>query len=327
MVKRLLFMRLLIAMAATFTFSIAAKDVVAQDEFDPPAWAYPVMDEGRGRGPDDGAMLSVPGSDLQLTQTQINDPFSPPDWYPDEHPPMPEIVSHGRPPDVRACGQCHMLHGMGHPESAALAGLPVNYVVRQMLDFRSGARTSLVKRRDNVMIQSATHASEEEILAAAEYYAQIKPIKWVTVVEADMVPETYVGAGNMRHAEPDGGMEPIGQRIIEIPEDSHGAERRDPHSPFIAYVPPGSIATGEALSTTGGGKTIQCALCHGPDLKGLAEVPGIAGRSPVYLARQMWDIKHGARTGTSAALMLAIVANLTYEDVIALSAYASSLEP
>ena len=102
---------------------------------------------------------------------------------------------------------------------------------------------------------------------------------------------------------------------------------RDPHSPFIAYVPPGSVAAGEALATTGGGRTIQCQLCHGPDLKGLADVPGIAGRSPIYLARQIYDIKHGVRTGTSAALMLAVVANLTDEDVIALSAYAASLDP
>ena len=115
MFERFSIPRLSIAMAMTFTLSMATNVVVAQDGFDPPAWAYPLMDEDRGRGPDDGTMLSVPGSDLQLTQSQINDPFNPPDWYPDEHPPMPEIVSHGRPPDVRACGQCHIFHGRGQP--------------------------------------------------------------------------------------------------------------------------------------------------------------------------------------------------------------------
>ena len=295
--------------------------------FEPPDWAYPLMDEGRGRGPDDGTLLSVPGSDLQRTQTQIDDPFNPPDWYPDEHPPMPQVVSHGRPPNVRACGQCHMLHGMGHPESSIMAGLPVNYVIRQMQDYKSGDRTSLY-RRHNSMLLSATHATDEEVRAAAEYYAGIEPVKWVTVIEAETVPETYVGPGNMRHAEPNGGMEPIGQRIIEIPEDSHLAERRDPHSPFIAYVPPGSIAAGLELATTGtSGRTIQCFICHGNDLKGLGDVPGIAGMSPIYVARQLWDIQYGARTGTSAALMLAVVANLTYDDVIALSAYVASLDP
>ena len=219
-----------------------------------------------------------------------------------------------------------MLHGMGHPESSIMAGLPVNYVIRQMQDYKSGDRTSLY-RRHNSMLLSATHATDEEVRAAAEYYVGIEPVKWVTVIEAETVPETYVGPGNMRHPEPDGGTEPIGQRIIEIPEDSHLAERRDPHSPFIAYVPPGSIGAGLELATTGAGRTIQCYICHGDDLKGLGNVPGIAGMSPIYMARQLWDIKYGARTGTSAALMLAVVANLTYDDVIALSAYVASLDP
>ncbi len=305
---------------------MAAFAAGAQEAFEPPGWAYPLMDEGRGRGPDDGTLLSVPGSDLQLTQTQIDDPFNPPNWYPDELPAMPQVVSHGRPPNVRACGQCHMLHGMGHPESSIMAGLPVNYVIRQMEDYKNGERTSLY-RRHNSMLLSATHATEEEVRAAAEYYVDIEPVKWVTVIESETVPETYVGPGNMRHPEPDGGMEPIGQRIIEIPEDSHLAERRDPHSPFIAYVPPGSIEAGLELATTGAGRTIQCYICHGDDLKGLGDVPGIAGMSPIYMARQLWDIKYGARTGTSAALMLAVVANLTYDDVIALSAYVASLDP
>ena len=306
--------------------SVAAFGAAAQEAFDPPGWAYPLMHEGRGHGPDDGTLLSVPGSDLQRTQTQIDDPFNPPNWYPDEQPPMPQVVSNGRPPNVRACGQCHLLHGMGHPESSMMAGLPVNYVIQQMRDYKSGARTSLY-RRHNSMLLSATHATEEEVRAAAEYYAGIGPVKWVTVIEAETVPETYVGPGNMRHAEPGGGMEPIGQRIVEIPEDSHRAERRDPHSPFIAYVPPGSIAAGFELATTGAGRTIQCSICHGADLKGLGDLPGIAGMSPIYVARQLWDIKYGARTGTAAALMLAVVANLTDEDVIALAAYTASLDP
>ena len=318
-------MRKSIGVTLTVAFYALVSAGFAQ-EFDPPSWAYPQMDEGRGLGPDDGTLLSVPGSDLQRTQTQINDPFNPPDWYPDEHPPLPEIVAHGRAPKVRACGQCHMLHGMGHPESSMLAGQPVNYVTQQMRDFKSGARTSLY-RRHNSMVLSATHITEEEIRLAAEYYSQLEPVKWVTVIEADEVPETYVGQGNMRHAEPNGGMETIGRRIIEIPEDSHRAERRDPHSPFIAYVPPGSVAAGEELARTGSGRTIQCDICHGPNLKGLADVPALAGMSPIYIARQLWDMKHGTRAGPSAALMLPVVVNLTDDDVINLSAYIASLEP
>jgi cytochrome c553 len=312
--------------AIVFLFALMAATNAA-DDFDVPGWAYPATEEGRGRGPDDGTLLSTPDSDAQFTKTQINDPFSPPDWYPGEHPPMPEVVAYGRPPLVRACSQCHMPHGLGHPESSSLAGLPLNYAIQQMRDYASGARTSLLPGRVNSMIQMAPDMSEEELRSAAEYFAQLQPAKWITVIEADMVPETYVGAGAMRHAEPGGGMEPIGQRIIEIPEDSHRAELRDSHSGFIAYVPPGSVAAGRELATTGGGRTIQCSICHGPDLRGLGDVPSIAGRSPIYMARQLWDIKYGARSGTSSALMLAVVANLTDEDVVNLTAYSASLDP
>jgi len=57
------------------------------------------------------------------------------------------------------------------------------------------------------------------------------------------VPKTFVGAGNMRFASKESGMEPIGQRIIELPENAEHAELRDPHSSFMAYVPVGSMPT------------------------------------------------------------------------------------
>lgn len=47
-----------------------------------------------------------------------------------------------------------------------------------------------------------------------------------------------------------------------------------------AHVPPGSIKRGELLPTTGGGKTTACIACHRPDLRGLADFPPLAGRSP-----------------------------------------------
>ena len=80
-------------------------------------------------------------------------------------------------------------------------------------------------------------------------------------------------------------------------------------SGFIAYAPTGSIKRGEALATTGGnGKTMACGTCHGPDLKGVGPIPNLAGRSPSYLARQMYDIKLGTRNGAMAALMKPVVA-------------------
>ena len=54
----------------------------------------------------------------------------------------------------------------------------------------------------------------------------------------------------MRMPLPGAGDEPIGKRIIELPQDPAGAESRDPHSGFIAYVPKGSIAKGKEFVTT-----------------------------------------------------------------------------
>ena len=105
--------------------------------------------------------------------------------------------------------------------------------------------------------------------------------------------------------------EPLGQRILELPDDLLGFESRDPRSTFTAYVPVGSLARGEALVTKGGpGKTVQCSLCHGPALKGLGPLPSIAGRSPSYMFRQLYDFAHGTRTGEWSPLMVPVVANL-----------------
>ena len=248
---------------------------------------------------------------------------------------MPEVVAHGRKPDLRACGQCHLPHGVGHPESASLAGLPADYIVEQMHAYRDGRRKSSVG--NSIMIALSKAATEEEMRTAAEYYASIKMKPWLRIVEADMVPTTFVGAGNMRFATTDGKMEPIGLRIIELPEDAEKAELRDGHSGFVAYVPKGSIAKGEELATTGGdhvvngkivkGKTVACAVCHGPQLKGLGNVPSLAGRSPIYLVRQLYDFKHGARTGKEVALMVPVVVGLTQDDMVNLAAYISSRQP
>jgi cytochrome c553 len=146
-------------------------------------------------------------------------------------------------------------------------------------------------------------------------------------VETERVPQTYVGGGNMRHAKPGGATEPIGQRIIEIPENSALQELEDSHSKFVAYVPRGSVAKGRALATTGGGKTVACSVCHGEGLKGLGDVPHLVGQSPIYLVRQMMDIQKGVRRGTGAALMTGVVANLTPEDMLNLAAYIGSLDP
>src|SRR6266581_3946528 len=100
-------------------------------------WAYPATPKPAPL--DNVVQKQVPGSARKYTQAQIDDGFNPPDWFPDEHPPMPEIVANGKKP-ARACALCHLPTGNGHPESSSLAGLPVSYLVRQMAEFKSGNR-------------------------------------------------------------------------------------------------------------------------------------------------------------------------------------------
>ncbi len=121
------------------------------------------------------------------------------------------------------------------------------------------------------------------------------------------------------------GTEPIGSRILELPEDSERTLLRDSRSGFIAYVPVGALAKGEELVRTGGGKTIQCTVCHGEDLNGIGSVPSIAARSPSYLVRQLYDMQQGTRRGPMAALMQPVVANLTSDDMLNIAAYVASM--
>jgi cytochrome c553 len=293
-----------------------------------PAWAYPWAPDFKAP-PDDGVPRHVPDSAAAFTITQERDLFFAPDWHPDDHPPMPDVVAHGRTPDVRACGSCHRTEGTGGPENASLAGLPVSYIVQQMADYKSGVRKFSGPQRSPVLLMTAIAkaASDAEVQAAAAYFSSLKPKPNIKVVEADTVPATQIARVFYMIAK-DGEAEPIGERIAEVPVDVAQFEHRDSRSQFVAYVPKGSIAKGEALAKSGGsGTTTPCATCHGPDLRGVDAVPGIAGRSPSYLVRQIYDFQQHTRQGSASALMAPVVEKLSHDDMIALAAYVSSLKP
>lgn len=300
----------------------------------PPSWVYTVnapTPPGTPAPADDGQPKSVPGSSVRLTRAQLGDLFDPPDWHPDNHPPAPEVVAHGRKPDVRACGYCHYPNGQGRPENSSLAGLPAAYIVQQMADMRAGLRRSAEPkmRPPAAMLAIAKASTVEEDRAAAAYFASVPYKRWVRVVEAATVPKMIVaGAVFVPVTGAGAGTEPIAGRILETPEDVGRAELRDSASGFVAYVPPGSIARGKTLVTTGdGGRTVACGVCHGADLKGLGAVPPLAGRSPSYTVRQLFDLQHGVRNGPWAALMRAAVQKLTIDDMVAIAAYTASQEP
>ena len=287
-----------------------------------PQWAFPAIN---GAVPaEEPGPKSVAGSTRSYTPAQIDDLLNPPDWFPDEHPAAPPIVQKGRG-GVLACGACHLMNGEGHPESAGMTGFTAGYIAQQMADFKSGARKDAAR-----MNGIAKDMSDEEIRQASEWFARLKPMAWTKVTEAAMVPKTFVGQGRMRFVQPGGEMEPIGNRIITVPEDQTRASLRDPHpgAGFIAYVPVGSVARGKALVETGGsGKTIACSICHGDTLKGLGDVPRLAGVFPIYLARQLYLFKDGTRNGVDAQLMKKPAAKLTDDDILAISAYLGSLAP
>jgi len=296
---------------------------------EPPAWAYPMNAPGFKPKADDGSVRRVPGSSAGYTLTQTRNRFGAVDWHPGDHPAMPELVARGRKPGVFACGWCHRADGPGGPENANLAGLPAAYFVQQMADYKSGARKTSVPKRapTTLMIALSKDISGEEVAAAAEYFASLIPKRIIKVVETDMVPKTVVAGWFFADAK-SGETEPIGQRIIEIPEDLDQFESRDARATFIAYAPVGSIKRGESLVATGGdGKTIPCATCHGADMKGVGAIPPIAGRSPSYTVRQLYDYQSGARAGADAAQMKPSVEKLSIADMMVVAAYLATLEP
>lgn len=288
-----------------------------------PEWAFLTTSAQQPAAEDPNARVTVPGSKLTHTNAEVGNFFAAVDWHPERHAPLPEVVAKGRKPDVYACAVCHLTSGMGHPESSHLAGQSVQYMMQQMADFKSGARKDPAR-----MTRIGTATTEEEARAAAEWFAAIKPIRWMKVVETDKVPRNYGNGGRMRLPWPGKETEPLGKRIVELPQDTARAVARDPYSGFVAYVPKGSVARGKALVKNGtDGAATACALCHGPKLQGTADVPGIAGTSAIYAARQLYNFQVGDRAGPQSALMKAVVAKMTEDDIIAVTAYLATLDP
>jgi cytochrome c553 len=334
--------RLIVILTVGFGCYVAAAVLTAAA--DPPApWAYgfttpqappgtpppvaPAAPAAPAAQPDTSAH-TVPGSDVKLTRQQIGNSFNVGDWFPNDHPKMPYVVQYGKAPDVRGCGLCHLINGKGRPENAPVSGLPVAYFLQQLNDFKNDLRKSADPRKanTNVMVTIAKNMSDDEMKAAAEYFARIPwNTQWIKVVESATAPKTR-SAGGMWMSLENNETEPIGNRIMEMPVNNELVELRDyhPDGSFIAHVPPGSVKKGESLANSGT-KVTQCGVCHGSDLQGLGPVPGIAGRSPSYIARQLYDMQHGTRKGPWVSLMKPVVDRMTADDILNVTAYVSSL--
>ena len=322
-----------VVMAAAIISGPGSRACGAED--DTPRWAYispkfPLLDAPRP-APASDPLMRVPDSSLALTINQTKEIFNVPDWHPDDHPPPPDVILHGHRRDLEACGHCHLPNGMGTNiiQAPSLAGLSVAYMLQQFADYRSGARKRAVAPfgPNNTMTFVLKNGEDADLRIAAEYFAALKPKPWFRVVETARVSQNVESANIVAPSAGDATV-PIGMRIFEFPEDVERTSLRDSAAGFIAYVPLGSVKKGENLVTTGGkGTTTACATCHGPGLRGMGPVPTLAGRSPTYIVRELYNIQQGTRNGPWSALMAPVVSKLTTADMIAIAAYAASLMP
>jgi cytochrome c553 len=293
-----------------------------------PAWVFPT-----GQAPlpaagwDRTKKLSLPGSAVEFTAAALHDRSHAVDWFPDTHPAMTQAVAQGVPPEVAACGYCHLPDGEGRPENASLAGLPADYIVRQVEHFADGSRTSVVHGwgPSALMISSARGVAKPLALEAAEYFSKLPFVARTRVRETRRV-ATPVAYNYLLIAGAAKSHEAIGERLVEGPDSIERWEMRDPRVRYLAQVAPGSVKRGERLAR-GDGPQPACASCHGAGLKGGGVGPPLAGRFPSYLLRQLYGFQAGARTNPEAAVMRTVVADMPVADMLALAAYAGSLAP
>jgi cytochrome c553 len=277
-------------------------------------------------GGSEAELVTLPGSKKNYTEKQINNFFEVPDWYPNDHIEMPTVVSHGVKPSVFGCASCHLTSGSGHPESAALAGLSVEYQIRQMKAYQKFQRDSIA----GTMISIGKPMTDKDIRESAEYFAALPPLKVQEVLEVEQVPVTYVNNRFMRLIVKEAGdkTEAIGDRIITVPVDEYRVKARDPYAQFITYVPPGSLEIGKHLVTLGKGSAAPCGSCHGSELRGTAIAPLIAGQHASYLMSQLRSYKEGTRRGQAdpGQIMANNMKYFTDSEILAIAAYVGSLE-
>jgi cytochrome c553 len=93
---------------------------------------------------------------------------------------------------------------------------------------------------------------------------------------------------------------------------------------FYASLPPGppedrgtrdpaSAARGQELS-----RRLNCGVCHLPDYRGRAQIPGLSGQREDFLLRTMREYRDGKRIGTDTN-MNAVVYGLSDADLAALA--------
>ena len=86
------------------------------------------------------------------------------------------------------------------------------------------------------------------------------------------------------------------------------------------------VAAKAGDAAAGQSKSAVCVACHGTDGIGIADIyPNLAGQKAAYLESAIKALRDGVRSGSNAAMMQPMVANLSDEDAADLAAYYASL--
>ena len=183
------------------------------------------------------------------------------------------------------CSACHGPTGVSaSPMFPNLAGQNDAYIIKQLKDFKSGART------DAMMAPMAANLSEADMADLAAHFSGLPSANEQAAASAsagsssDAAPASAPAAGN-----------------VEI----------------VASTPASAIYAGNVAA--GKDKALVCAACHGADGNSLVPMyPSLAGQSANYIAKQLADFKSGNRKDP---VMAGMVAALSKEDMNDLAAF------
>lgn len=190
----------------------------------------------------------------------------------------PTMAAENQPtPDASAkaavCGGCHGATGNSVvPNFPKLAGQQSEYLKKQLLDFKSGART------DAMMVGMVAGLSADDVSAVSGWFAS--------------QPLTAPPVDPPRNAK--------GETIYQRGDISRG-------------IPP-------------------CAACHGTLGLGYpgfipGGVPAVAGQHAAYTAKQLKAFRTGDRSNDKNGMMRQVATKLSDEEIDAVAAYLTGLEP
>ncbi len=184
-----------------------------------------------------------------------------------------------------ACSACHGPTGVSaSPMFPNLAGQNDAYVIKQLKDFKSGARANAM------MAPMAANLSDADMADIAAYFASLPS----AIEQAAAAASADTGSDSSSASTPVAGN-------VEI----------------VAYTPAAVLYAGDVAA--GKNKAATCAACHGTDGNSLVPMyPSLAGQSANYIAKQLADFKSGARKNP---VMAGMAAALSPEDMNDLAAF------